>query len=170
MKLKYLSSILTITMALVTSLYADDAITNDVVTPPIVVTGDEGIRTNQALRYETAEPIEYYRANELSVDVFGTASTGLYTVGHLRSVRQNTGLGLGAGVSYFATRYIGIGAEAYSQDLTGIFVESASANLMLRLPLGNSGFAPYILGGGGHQFDEGKLWFIGPAAGWNIGF
>ena len=163
MKSKYLCSIILTAIALVTSLHAADDATNDMSQPPVTM-GNDGIRTNQDLRYETAEPVDYYRANEFSADVFGTAAIGEYTVEHLsqqslRTVRQNTELGVGAGVSYFATRYIGIGAEAYSQNLTGIFVESASANLMLRLPLGQSGFAPYILGGGGHQFDEGKLWF-----------
>ena len=29
----------------------------------------------------------------------------------------------------------------------------------LRLPLGQSGFAPYALAGGGYQFDMAKVWF-----------
>jgi hypothetical protein len=107
------------------------------------------------------EQPDLYRGNELSVDAFGTASLGQYTIEHPsnRAVRQDTKFGAGAGISYFITRYIGIGAEAYSENTTGTFIDSASANLMLRLPLGQSGFAPYILGGGGHQFDRTDFWF-----------
>jgi hypothetical protein len=104
---------------------------------------------------------DLYRGNELSVDAFGTASIGQYNIEHPsnRTVRQDTKFGAGAGLSYYITRYIGIGAEAYSQNTTGTFIDSASANLMLRLPLGQSGFAPYIFGGGGHQFDQTDFWF-----------
>jgi hypothetical protein len=107
------------------------------------------------------EQPDLYRSNELSVDVFGTASLGQYNIEHPSNqrVRQDTKFGAGAGLNYFITRYIGIGAEAYSENTTGTFIDSASANLMLRLPLGQSGFAPYILGGGGHQFDQTDFWF-----------
>jgi hypothetical protein len=116
------------------------------------VLGAETVSNNQG---------DYYRCNELSVDAFGTASIGEYTIQHLSNagVRHNTQLGVGAGVSYFITRNIGIGGEAYSENTTGAFIDSASANLTLRLPLGQSGFAPYVFGGGGHQFDMAQLWF-----------
>jgi hypothetical protein len=42
--------------------------------------------------------------------------------------------------------------------------------LILRLPLGQSGFAPYIFGGGGHQFDAVKLWFGQAGAGMEYRF
>ena len=68
-------------------------------------------------------------------------------------------LGGGLGLNYFFTRNLGVGAEAYSENTTGTFIDNASGNLILRLPLGQCGFAPYIFGGGGHQFDAAKLWF-----------
>jgi hypothetical protein len=114
--------------------------------------GDENVSNNSG---------DYYRSSELSVDGFGTASLGAYTIDHPSNnrIRQNTEFGAGAGVNYFITRNIGIGGEAYSENTTGAFIDSASANLTLRIPLGQSGFAPYIFGGGGHQFDMTKLWF-----------
>jgi len=114
----------------------------------------------------------YYRASELSLDGFGTASVGGYTLDHLSGsrVRQNTEGGAGAGINYFVTRYIGVGAEAYSENTTGVFIDNASANLTLRLPLGQSGFAPYAFGGGGHQFDMAKLWFGQAGAGMEFRF
>jgi len=96
-----------------------------------------------------------YRAGELSLDGFGTASVGQYTINHLSGdrIRDNTRLGGGLGLNYFFTRNIGLGAEAYTENNDGAFVDSASANLLLRLPLGQSGVAPYALGGGGYRFD-----------------
>jgi len=115
---------------------------------------------------------DYYRSSELSVDAFGTASLGAYTLDHISNnrIRQNTEFGVGAGLSYFITRNIGIGAEAYSENTTGAFIDSASANLILRLPLGQSGFAPYAFGGGGHQFDMAKLSFGQAGAGMEYRF
>ena len=111
--------------------------------------------------------LECYRSNELSLDGFGTASLGEYTLNHPSNdrIRQNTQFGAGAGINYFVTKYIGIGAEAYSENTTGVFIDNASGNLTLRLPLGESGFAPYVFGGGGHQFDAAKLWFGQAGAG-----
>jgi Outer membrane protein beta-barrel domain len=152
MKTNHCSSALTaFAIVAATSLHAAD----DTSTNSAFASNDQGPNYEQT---------DYYHANELSVDAFGTAAIGQYTVDHLgsmslHSIRQNTQWGAGAGVNYFVTRYLGIGAEADSHDTTGIFIDNASANLMLRLPLGNSGVAPYILGGGGHQFDDGKYWF-----------
>lgn len=125
--------------------------------PPILVAErpvyDRGLTNNL---------VEYYRANELSLDAFGTGSIGSYTINNpsSRRVRQNGQLGAGVGVNYFVTRYVGLGGDMYSENTSGTFIDNASANLLLRLPLGDSGFAPYVLGGGGHQFDEAKLWFF----------
>jgi len=95
------------------------------------------------------------------LDVFGSASLGKYSVDHLSSeqIRHNTRLGAGLGLSYFITRNIGIGAEAYSEDTSGPFIDSASANLIARFPVGQTGFAPYAFGGGGQQFDLNKVSF-----------
>lgn len=96
-----------------------------------------------------------------------SASLGKYTINHLSGsrVRHDTRLGAGLGLNYFFTRNIGIGGDAYSEDTTGAFVDSASASLILRLPLGQSGFAPYAFGGGGYQFDMAEVWFAQLGAG-----
>jgi len=115
---------------------------------------------------------DLYRANEFSLDAFGTASEGKYTIEHLsnRRIRNNTRLGVGAGITYFFTRYIGLGADAYSENKSGPFIDSTSGNLMVRVPLGQSGFAPYALGGGGYQFDPAKVGFIQAGAGMEYRF
>jgi len=134
----------------------------------------ENVSNDPGLRYDQGD---LYRANELSLDAFGTASLGKYSIEHSTTelsstsrVRHNTRLGAGLGLSYFITRNIGIGADAYSENTTGVFVDSVSANLILRLPLGQSGFAPYAFGGGGRQFDMAKVWFCQIGAGMEYRF
>ncbi len=103
----------------------------------------------------------YYKANEFSVDAFGTASIGKYTINNFSGarVRKNTRFGVGTGMGYFFTRYLGISGDVYSENTTGAFIDSAEANFVARLPLGESGFAPYAFGGGGRQFDIDHVWF-----------
>ena len=117
--------------------------------------GADNANGDQSLKYDC------YRAHELSLDGFGTGSLGKYTIDHLSGarIRENSDFGAGLGVNYFFTRNLGLGVEAYSENTTREFIDSASANLTLRLPLGQSGFAPYIFGGGGHQFDMLQAWF-----------
>ncbi|HEY5346541.1 MAG TPA: outer membrane beta-barrel protein [Verrucomicrobiae bacterium] len=132
-----------------------------VATPPPDT--DRGLTNN-------LEPI--YQSNELSIDGFGMGSVGNYTLVHPSNdrIKNNSQGGVGVGLNYFFTRFVGIGAEAYSQNTTGVFIDNASANLLLRMPLGESGFAPYVLGGGGHQFDAAKLWFGQAGAGMEYRF
>jgi len=124
-------------------------------------------QTNNVDASQPAATTDYYRPCELSLDGFGTASLGESTIDHATGygVRHNTRLGAGVGLNYFFTRYLGLGAEADSENTDGVFLDSASGNLMLRLPLGNSGVAPYIFGGGGHQFGQTKQWFGQAGAG-----
>ena len=141
-----------------TSLCAADANSVSESSATTTTAGTETMSKDQGLQYDKTD---YYRANELSVDIFGTASIGRYTLEHWSGprVRQNTEGGVGTGLNYFITRNIGIGADAYSENTSGAFIDSASASLILRLPLGQSGFAPYAFGGGGRQFDLGRVWF-----------
>ena len=114
----------------------------------------------------------WYRADELSVDLFGTGSVGQQTIDHLTGSRvsDNVRLGLGAGANYFFTRYVGIGGDVYTENTDHFILDSASVNLIGRLPIGNSGLAPYIFGGAGHQFDKTEQWFGQFGAGVEIRF
>lgn len=97
-----------------------------------------------------------YRSHEFSVDLFGSGSIGQQTINNISGSRvsHDGRLGAGAGANYFFTRYFGIGGDAYTENTTHNFVDSTSGNVLLRLPLGESGFAPYVMGGGGYQFDS----------------
>src|SRR6187401_2337310 len=65
----------------------------------------------------SGEQGDLYRAEELSLDVFGSASLGKYTIKHLSGdrVRENSELGAGVGMNYFITRNVGIGGDVYSE-------------------------------------------------------
>jgi hypothetical protein len=108
--------------------------------------------TSDSAFHDTA----FYRADELSLDAFGSGSIGQQTINHISGnrIQKNGRAGAGAGANYFFTRYIGIGGDAYSENTAHNFVDSASGNLIGRIPIGNTGVAPYAFGGGGHQFDE----------------
>jgi hypothetical protein len=120
----------------------------------------------------SSDAFDLYPANELSLDAFGTVSEGEHTIEHITSQNVKNGArgGVGAGVNYFISRYIGIGAEGYSENTSGPFIDNASGNLILRVPLGQSGFAPYVYGGGGYQFDSLKAGFIQAGAGMEFRF
>jgi hypothetical protein len=120
--------------------------------------GADGMRYDQNDRY---------RANEVSLDLFGTASIGQTSIDHLsgNSISHDTRLGAGAGLNYFFSRNIGIGGEAYTENTHHNFIDNASGSLIARFPLGTSGVAPYVFGGGGRQFDPIYLWFAHLGAG-----
>ena len=109
------------------------------------------IETNTLREY----PVSLYNAHEFSLDAFGMGSIGQRTIRHLsgRAVVDDGRVGAGAGANYFFTRHLGFGWEAYSQNIHGVFVDNGSMNLLGRLPIGETGFAPYAMGGGGYQFD-----------------
>ena len=117
--------------------------------------------TDQPDMTAPAQPSQLFRAKELDLDMFGTVSVNEDTVNHLSAtrVRHNGRLGAGAGLTYYYLRWIGVGAEAYSENTAHSFIDDASANLYLRLPLESVHLAPYIYGGGGHELDPIYSWF-----------
>lgn len=124
--------------------------------------------TAATVQPDTTPYYPFYRAQELSIDAFGCGSINQQTINNIsgKLVRQNGRLGAGGGLNYFFCRYIGVGGDAYSEN-TGAhdFIYSASGNLIGRLPIGDTGIAPYIFGGAGHQFDEVEQTFGQAGAG-----
>lgn len=113
------------------------------------------------------DPADKYRANELSLDLYGEGSINQQTIDNISGnrVRQDGRAGAGIGLNYFFTRYVGLSGDAYTENTHGSYVDDAGGNVVLRLPLGNSGVAPYIFGGGGHQFDPVKQTYYDAGAG-----
>ena len=102
-----------------------------------------------------------FSANELSLDLSGSYIAQERGIEHLfeTSIKHNRGTwGGNVGVNYFITQNIGVGADANMSANGGNFVGGVLGDLILRLPLGNSGFAPYVLGGGGRTTDGSWQW------------
>lgn len=102
-----------------------------------------------------------YYANEMVFDGFGSASFGRETINNISAnrIKNDARVGGGIGMSYFITRHIGFGGDAYVENAAHSLVDSASASAIFRLPIGASGLAPYVYGGGGHEFDLTDQWF-----------
>lgn len=115
---------------------------------------------------------DFYRAHEFSLDLFGSGSIGQQTINNLSGDRisRDVRLGAGAGVNYFFTRHFGLGGEAYTENTGHSFVDSASLNLVGRLPIGDSGLAPYLFVGGGYQFDDIEQRLLNTGAGLEVRF
>ena len=121
---------------------------------------------------------DLFRASELSLDLFGTGSVGEDDLDPISGdrLRRDGRLGAGVGLNYFFTRHVGVGAEAYTEDTQGHFVDAASGNLIVRFPIESVRLAPYVFGGGGQQFDPAETCFAQGGAGVevrvtpNIGF
>lgn len=134
----------------------------------IIITGVIGLlaATSVALRAQDAnnasvttqnDPEPVFRGNELSLDLFGGGTLDEHDVNHINGsrIRHNGRAGVGGGLTYFIVKYIGIEGEVYSENPDHSFIDEASGNLILRIPIefGSMGLAPYAFGGGGHQFD-----------------
>jgi hypothetical protein len=105
---------------------------------------------------------ELYRAHELQAEFFGTYAT--------RGNRKNKFLGNhawggGGAINYFFTRNFGLGLEGTALRATGDNHDVSGQfglNVIGRLPIGNTGWAPYatagiggfITGNNGSQFDK----------------
>lgn len=115
---------------------------------------------------------DLFRENELTLDLFGSLSVSDDTIDNISGDRiENDGrLGAGAGLNYFVTRNLGVGVDAYTENTQHSFVDSAAANLILRFPIGESGFAPYVFAGGVRQFDRVRQWGVDAGGGLEFRF
>jgi len=168
---KYISTVAVIgTVMLGCSVYGQDTTTT--VTPPgtttTVVQTEPPPSTVVVSNY--TEP--FYRDHEFSVDGFGTLSLGEQFINNISAtkVRRNGRLGAGAGVNLFFAKNVGIGADAWSEDTRGKFVDNVSGNLIVRFPIGTSALAPYVFGGGGYQFEPVSQAFGQFGAGFEVRF
>jgi hypothetical protein len=102
-----------------------------------------------------------YGANEVNFSFFGSGTVGDDTLSNVSAdrIERDGKLGMGLGLSYFFHRNIGIEGWAYSESTGGRhFVDNVGGDLIGRFPIGHSGFAPYVLGGGGRQLDPVIQW------------
>lgn len=99
-----------------------------------------------------------YFPNELTFDGFGTYDKPFSRFEDVFDRPWHNGeFGGGVGINYFITRYVGFGADTFWEE-KGKFWKNVSGQVILRAPLGKSGFAPYIFGGGGKRFSPRNEW------------
>lgn len=108
-----------------------------------------------------------YNANELNFGLFGTGTVGERTIRRpsLNRIERDGELGLGFGMQYFFTRYVGIEAQAYTESTHHNWIDNVDVDLIARLPIANTGLAPYIMAGGGRQLDPLYQWTLNAGAG-----
>jgi hypothetical protein len=91
-----------------------------------------------------------FRPNEFQLDLFGSyADQDRFGAG-----RERWGGGLG--LNYFPSRYMGIGADSYLEEYKWPY--RVNGSLIFRLPIDDSGLAPYVFGGGGREFKYMTTW------------
>ena len=91
---------------------------------------------------------DLFRAGEVQVDAFAAGAAGNYNnIGH----KNTTGFGGGLGLSYFLTKYFGVGIDDTLGSLNGngATYNSTQGTLIGRLPIESWHLAPYALVGGG---------------------
>jgi hypothetical protein len=116
--------------------------------------------------YDKAAP--KYAAQEVSLDLFASYISPEGEFNDLFETDIRHGFwGGGAGLNYFFTRYIGLGADfnisSKPDDLN--LVDQVTGDVLARLPIGNSGLAPYLVGSGGRAMSPRYSWVYGGGVG-----
>lgn len=126
---------------------------------------DPGAWSGGVFTYQPDVP--KYNAQELSLDLFGSYNNPEGKLTDLFKTNIRHGFwGGGAGLNYFFTRQLGLGVDFnMSSKPEGSLVDDVIGNLYLRFPIGNSGLAPYIYGGGGRGIYPVYQWYYGGGVG-----
>ena len=103
---------------------------------------------DERFRYERSS--DKFGPGEFRIDLLGSAATR-----NRSGDSQLTGGG-GAGVNFFFTTVVGIGADTYIEDWK--WPDHTDGSLILRWPIQPAGIAPYIFGGGGRQWRDIPQW------------
>ena len=98
-----------------------------------------------------------FNAPDFSVDLFGTWSD------QNRLGEDDESFGGGFGLSFYPVRYFGIMADTYIEEWRVPY--RANGSLVFKLPVGQSGLAPYAFGGGGRQWKYIPQWTAHGGAG-----
>jgi hypothetical protein len=114
-----------------------------------------------------------YSSQEVSLDLFASYIHSEGQIGDLFDTDISHGFwGGGAGVNYFFTREIGIGGDfnisSKPEDIN--LVDQVTGDLLFRLPLGNGGLAPYVVGSGGREISPRYGWVYGGGVGLEMRF
>ena len=72
--------------------------------------------------------------------------------------RSGDNWGLGASVTYFPIKYLGVGGSTYWTDFRGVFIDNLSAEAYFRIPIAKR-LAPYAVSSAGYVF-ETEEWSV----------
>lgn len=98
---------------------------------------------------------DIYHAGEISVDASAVGVLHSYDFNSAGLDRQNYRFGGDVGGSLFATKCLGISGDAFAlSGSSRTFVDTVTGNLVFRIPIGDTGLAPYVFGGAGYQFQH----------------
>ena len=93
-----------------------------------------------------------FGAPDVTLDLFGTWAD------QNRFGAEDENFGGGLGVTAYFARFIGLSADSWIEEWKAPY--RANASLLLRVPLGQSGLAPYAMGGGGRQWKYVPQWSL----------
>lgn len=101
-----------------------------------------------------------YKQGEVTADVFGTYAQSKAKLNDAfdRQFKNGT-FGAGIGLNYFFHRNVAIGADAVipsASQASHSFFDQVNLNLTARLPIGDSGLAPYLVGSLGRNMETGE--------------
>lgn len=128
---------------------------------------DTSTATSSADLEKESVHLPVYRPQELDVDLFGSTSLGQETLEHFSGdhFRHHVLYGGGGGLTFFFLKYFGVGGEYEADARASRFVDSASGNVYVRLPIEQIHLSPYVFGGGGYQFEDLRQRFAQAGAG-----
>jgi hypothetical protein len=127
------------------------AMADDGTVPPSPTTDTTRVTTTDQVTTITPVPRSYdepFPSHQLSLQAFGT-----YATRDREGFRADQGGG-GLGLTYFFTRYVGIGADSYIEEWKWPYRLNGSLILRLPLPEQFSKLAVYGFGGGGREFKD----------------
>ena len=108
-----------------------------------------GADWNERWRYDR-DSEDKFNAPDFSLDLFGTWAD------RDRFGDDDENFGGGLGVTYYPIRFLGISADSYLEEWRVPY--RANGSLIVRVPLGQTGLAPYGFGGGGRQWKFVPQW------------
>jgi hypothetical protein len=116
---------------------------------------------------DNVEDNDLYHGCEFSVDAFGVAALRESDFNNGNLAKKDLRWGGGLGINFFLTKYIGVGGDAYAiaNHNGNSFVDTTTGNLIIRVPIADTGLAPYIFGGAGYQFEGIDQIVGGPGVG-----